>query len=144
MGRRTGVDAEQVGCKTGGTQDRRADAGQVGCKTGGLEDRGRCRTGRMQDRWDARLKGSRMGGNLDRWNARLKGCRMGGNLDRWDARLREGGNVWRDKGCGGTHKSKSFDACSKTKFFAWTVDTQPEPMCSVYWKLVFKNMHVWG
>ena len=116
MGRRTGVDAEQVGCKTGGTQDRRADAGQVGCKTGGLEDRGRCRTGRMQDRWDARLKGSRMGGNLDRWNARLKGCRMGGNLDRWDARLREEGNVWRDKDVEGRIRARVLLLAAKRNF----------------------------
>ena len=49
--------AGQVGCRSGGIQDR-WDAGQLGCRTGGMQERWdagqvRYRTGGMQDWTDA-------------------------------------------------------------------------------------------
>ena len=58
---RTGGDAGQVRCSSGGMQNR-SDAGQLGCRTGGMW------TGVMQDRRDGREVGCMRGGRQDRWN----------------------------------------------------------------------------
>ena len=69
----------------------RWDAGQVGCRTGGMQDRRyaeqeRCWTAReIQDRWYEGQVGCRTRGMQDRWDAEQVGCRTGVMQERWDA-----------------------------------------------------------
>ena len=72
---RTGGDAGQVRCSSGGMQNR-SDAGQLGCRTGGMW------TGVMQDRRDGREVGCMRGGRQDRWDAGQVVCTKGGMQDK--------------------------------------------------------------